>query len=142
VPTILAQHIRSSHYGATATQACTTKVTIRLLDHTGGTPTPGTNAKYVHDCHEARRPRHIRECTGSPDLLGMRQRPQAFSLAALNLAGASREGDAVATHKLAVNQDYYMRNCCNNWSLTISKPGPNPAEQCPRRRNGDWTGHD
>jgi hypothetical protein len=80
--------------------------------------------------------RHIRECTGSPDLLGTR--PQAFTLAAINLAGAFREGDAVATHKLAVNQDYYMRNCCNNGSLTISKPGPNPAEQCPRRTEGRW----
>ena len=42
-------------------------------------------------------PRHIRECTGSLDLFGMR--PQTFSLAAINLAGASRESDAVANHK-------------------------------------------
>jgi hypothetical protein len=35
-------------------------------------------------------PRHIREGTGSPDLLGMHA--QTFSLAAIKIAGASRKG--------------------------------------------------
>jgi hypothetical protein len=84
------------------------KLTIRLLDILGVRRPRAQTPIYVHDFMGHASPHHIRGDTGSPDLLGMR--PQASSLVARNLAGVPREGDAVATLKSAVNQDYYMRN--------------------------------